>query len=294
MADSIASKNIFDLLQDDAPDAEVSFNIVKPAAPKQTKPVAKPTAAPTEKRQQAPRSTQSVRGSHRGPPRDSNRDFAPREQSDREFQGRSQQGASRSRGQGGRGRPRGAGGEGRRAYDRHSATGLHDSEKKTKQGWMGDDQKVLKDGEVAAEQAVKDAEEGASTPAEPVEPEDTTKTLEEYLKEKMEKVKLVEGERKETRKANEGVDSSVLKATSVLVKEDEQFFVGKGQQKAKKQTRTQREKVAVEFTATFAQPERQRRGPRNEARGGRGGNTRGQRRTETLNVNDESAFPSLG
>ncbi|OMJ14125.1 hypothetical protein AYI70_g8078 [Smittium culicis] len=311
MAESIASRNIFDLLQDDAPDAEVSFNI-KPVAEKKAKAPAKAAAQPEKSKapvaNQRAKNTQGRSGNRDGAPREyrprdgaarenrprdqSNREFTPRD-NNREFTGRSRQNNdSRDRTRG-RGREGGAPSGNRRTYDRHSATGIEDSEKKSKMGWMGDDSKVIKDQEVAASEAHADAAEAAEAQPEAIpEPEDNTKTLDQYLKEKLEKAAIADAEQKQIRKANEGVDASLLKSNAVLAKEEELFYSGKSSaSKAKKQSKTQREKTQLEFQARFAPTERQKRNQREDRDRNFG---RNRRTHNNLNVNDESAFPSLG
>ncbi|PVU95555.1 hypothetical protein BB561_001741 [Smittium simulii] len=293
MAESVASRNIFDLLKDDAPDAEVGFNIPKPTTDKPVKAAAKPQARPAFQNERSAGNTGSTnqrRGGSRpqGQSRNFDRDAAP---SGRDFSDKPKTFGSRSRGQSNfpRRREDGDAPRGRRQFDRHSGTGIEDSEKKIKQGWEGSDSAVVKDQQEATEQAKVDTlAEDAETPA-PEEPVDNTKTLQEYLAEKMTKLQVQE--QKEVRKANEGVDKSLLKATEVLIKEEESFFVGKSVSKAKKSTKTQREKVHIDFTPKFAPIDRPRRGERSE-RGGKFGNRKP--RTAAIKVNSEAEFPSLG
>ncbi|OLY79771.1 hypothetical protein AYI68_g6150 [Smittium mucronatum] len=336
MAESIASRNIFDLLQDDAPDAEVSFNI-RPVVEKKPQAATK-TAAQADKKkapstEQRPKTTQRREGNRDGAPRaprdraprdGAPRDRAPRDRAPRDGAPRDRaprDGAPRERrprdftprdagdnadsakprhhhqsNDPPRGRARDAeySSGSRRTYDRHSGTGVEDSEKKIKQGWMGDDMKVVSDEKAATEEAHADATEDASAPVvEAVaEPEDTTKTLEEYLKEKLESSTLKDVEKKEVREINVGVDSSLLKSSHALEKKEELFYVGKAPVKSKKQPKNKREKTQIDFEPRFAPLERQRRNNREDRDRDFGRNRRNH--GPSLNVNDESAFPSLG
>ncbi|KAJ1951855.1 hypothetical protein EC988_003871, partial [Linderina pennispora] len=192
---------------------------------------------------------------------------------------------SRQAARGPRGRPEG-GRPARRQFDRHSGTGLVDSEKKEKQGWLGDDKATVEDGEKAAEQAKKDGQETA-TPA-PEEVEEDVKTLEDYLKERA--TVSVDTDR-EIRKANEaGVDKKQLKEAVQFSREEDVFFAPVATQKSRK-SKNQKEKVFVDIEQRFV--DEQRRGAFRGGRGGqRGGDRRGPRQGR-VDVNDQRAFPSL-
>ncbi|THH34071.1 hypothetical protein EUX98_g58 [Antrodiella citrinella] len=267
-------------------------------------------------------------------------------------------GRGRGRGRGDRGR---GGRGGARPFDRHSATGKTDSDKKVHQGWGGDEGgSELKAEDAGAADAVVDATaadawgtaatepavdawgtgetpaaegETAAAAAEGDKPaaegrrgrnrdernrderepeeEDNTLTLEQYIKQQKEKdLDLVP--KLETRKANEG-DDSIWKDAVAITKKDEDedaYFVGKAKTTTK--TRAKKEdKVFLEIDARFERPargggrgrggDRGDRGDRGGDRGdrGRGGRGRGGRgrpngnSTPALNVDDQTAFPSL-
>lgn len=189
-----------------------------------------------------------------------------------------------------------------RQFDRHSGTGMVDSEKKEKQGWLGDENALVEDGDKATEQAKKDQkQEGAEGSPEPVaaeEVEPEVVTLDDYLKQQ--EAASGAGEQKALRKANEGtIDNSQMKGGSVAyAKEDEDFFSPVQLQKSQKQKGRKEKKTHVEIKQIFAddQPRRGafRGGPRdrNQPRhGGRGGAR--QTRASVVSVKDERAFPSL-
>ena len=179
------------------------------------------------------------------------------------------------------------------------------------------------DGELAA---------GESTVVEPEEPEEKHMTLEEYLSQQAEK-KLTLNAQLEMRKANEGskVDKSWANAKA-LQKEEEDYFAGNAG-KAKRE-RERKTKATIEIDQRYQEPERRggggggrggrggERGSRGGDRGDRGGRGRGdfggrgrgdfggrgrgdganragrgrggRGGDSTINVTDESAFPSLG
>jgi len=241
------------------------------------------------------------------------------------------------RGRGGRG---GAGGRGGRSErpDRRSATGITDSAKQEHQSWGGDDGKreleAENDGgaDAAAEKtngtstpAVVEGTDGAeatpaattdAAPATPAEPEDNSKTYEEYLKERQaglnSKLGVPEG-----RKANEGSDESQWKDGVAITKpETDNYYVGTQKERAaKNKVRKEKNIIEVEFQAS-PRPERGQRGERGGERGrggrgrGEGGRGRGEGRGRgaprgaarggrpngagaNFNPDDNSAFPSL-
>ncbi|KAJ2556729.1 hypothetical protein EV175_001808 [Coemansia sp. RSA 1933] len=180
-----------------------------------------------------------------------------------------------------------------RQFDRHSATGLVDSEKKEKQGWLGDTEALVADGEKATEEAKKDNQDGAATPVPAAEePEEVIKTLDDYLKEKSSK-KLDSA--RNLRKANEGgVDKSQLKAGVALQRVEEDFFVATVGPKTRKQ-KERKEKIHVDINQHFV--DQQRRGAfrsnRNEGGPRNSNNDRRPKRPQRANINDERDFPSL-
>ncbi|KAL4243537.1 RNA binding protein HABP4/SERBP1-like protein [Abortiporus biennis] len=330
---SVASKNPFALLEED------SSRPSSPApAAKQAAAAAAPTnPARTQRGRGGPASRGGryySRGGKSGAPREENGDAAdesgePKRRFDGEGRGR-----GRGRGRGDRGRGRGGHG---RVFDKHSATGKTDSEKKIHQGWGGDEGVSELKAEVSAvTDAAADATEGgwgeqtteswgaaiADAPAEGASPaaegekgegrrgrerveeeEDNTLTLDQYLQQQKEK-ELALVPKLETRKANEG-DDSIWKDAVVVNKKDEEetaYFVGKTKASAPKTKVEKKEKVFLEIDARFERPSRggrgrgDRGGERGERRGGRGRGGRGRANgtnAPSLDVDDQTAFPSL-
>ncbi|KAI0639359.1 hypothetical protein C8Q77DRAFT_1080778 [Trametes polyzona] len=320
---SVASKNPFALLDEDASrPASPSPAPAKAAAPA----AAAPSTRGTQKSRGGPASRGGryyQRGGKSAPREKENGDVAaedsePRKRADGEGRGR-----GRGRGRGDRAR----GGRGRQ-FDRHSATGKTDSEKKIHQGWGGDEPvselnaEASAANDAAAEKnewtaPTTDAEawgaapEGAAEgdaatgekaegrkPREPEE-EDNTLTLDEYLKKKQ-SLDIVP--KLEARK----VDDSDLKNAVIITKKDEDedaYFVGKAKASAPKPRAKKEEKVFIEIDARFERPSRGGRGrggdrggdrgTRSRGRGGRGRAANGNNAPAALNVNDEAAFPSL-
>lgn len=319
---SVASRNPFALLEDDASS--------RPSTPAPA-PAKKETPAPAP----APaRGTQKPRG---GPAARGGRYYqrgaktsAPRENQNGEAaaedgaEPRKPSGEGRGRGRGGRGRGGDRGRGGRRPFDRHSATGKTDSEKKVHQGWGGDEGNSELKAETAAE---KDAQAEAASPAaegwgaeasgdawgtpaaegaegaaaegekadsrrREEEEEDKTLTLDEYLKQQREK-QLEIVPQLETRKANEG-DDSIWKDAVVVTKKNEEedaYFVGKTKTSAPKPRAKKEEKVFLEIDARFERPQRGGRGGRGGDRPARGGRGRGGRgRGQNGNSNSAPAL----
>ncbi|KAJ1917169.1 hypothetical protein H4219_003359 [Mycoemilia scoparia] len=275
MESSVASRNPFDLLSEN-PITESQQ--AKSSQKKQTKPSTKDNAAPRP----GPQGTRyPARGGYRNVVHvDSS--------SDASFDRRRRGGPRSERG---RGATRG----GRRAFDRHSGTGLVDSEKKTTQGWLGKDNVTVADGEKAAEDAQKDSQDaaGAETPVENAveEEEDNTLTLEQYYKERA--AKLL-SDTKEARKANQGVtiDASQLKESVTVSKEEEEFFSATAGSKARK-NKQQKEKVHVAIEQRFNQQE-SRRGGRGGHRDNRfGPGSRRQNRSKPIDISSSADFPAL-
>ncbi|OBZ80047.1 Uncharacterized protein C16A3.08c [Grifola frondosa] len=165
--------------------------------------------------------------------------------------------------------------------------------------------------EVAAEAAAPEGEksgdrEGRRGREREPEEEDNTLTLDEYIKQQK-GLDIVP--KLETRKANEG-DDSIWKDAVVVSKKDEEetaYFVGKTKSSAPKARAKKEEKVYLEIDAHFERPARGGRGGRGGERGGdrgeRGSRGRGARAGRgrangssgpVLNVDDQTAFPSLG
>ncbi|KAE9411092.1 hypothetical protein BT96DRAFT_969291 [Gymnopus androsaceus JB14] len=147
------------------------------------------------------------------------------------------------------------------------------------------------------------------------EEEDNTLTLDQYLAQKKEKEAAALPEKPQGRQANEGAEGDLFKDAVPIQKggEEDAYFVGKGKSAPKARTKKE-EKVYLEIDARFERPSRGGRGRgdgrgRGEGRGGGGGGrgaARGDRRggprgggarqnngAPTVNVDDETAFPSL-
>ncbi|KAL0951122.1 hypothetical protein HGRIS_007858 [Hohenbuehelia grisea] len=333
---SVATRNPFALL--DAEDAS------RPSTPPAAK--AAPPAPPVPVRnQQKTRGGPASRGgkyyprggASKGAPRDGNPNQngidEPLPEGQKRFEGSEGRGRGRGRG---RGAPRG----GRRPFDKHSATGKTDSDKKIHQSWGGDDGKTeLKTEEAANTDAAAEGTWGGdaapgdwAAPAEGTqdwasgaapadasgdkpaegerrrkerepEEEDNTLTLEQYLAQKKDELNVP---KLETRKANEGADGDLWKGAVALQKgaEEDAYFVGKNKTSSSKARTSKPEKVYLEIDARFERPDR---GGRGRGRGDRGGDRargrgaprgaprggRGPAAEQAVNVNDESAFPSL-
>ncbi|KAJ7181707.1 hypothetical protein C8R43DRAFT_941502 [Mycena crocata] len=159
------------------------------------------------------------------------------------------------------------------------------------------------------------------------EEEDNTLTLEQYLAQQKEKESSVVPKLEGVRKANEGADANIWKDVVALEKSDEDaYFVGKvraspippdftsssfpaSAEQSRPKARTKKEeKVFLDIEARFERPSRG--GPRGGGRGGddrggrgRGGAGRGRgaprgrpaggNNAPAVNVDDETAFPSL-
>ncbi|KAJ2485688.1 hypothetical protein IWW37_005871 [Coemansia sp. RSA 2050] len=294
---SVVSTNPFALLPDDATDSFVNVvpsKAAAKAAPKKVVPVtpAADRATPSERASRGTgypsRGARRTVASTRAPGAaivDSAPAFEPREKDRSRPIHQSQRGRGSVRGRG-------------RQFDRHSATGLVDSEKKEKQGWLGDEKALVQDGAQATEEAKKDNQE-AATPAVEEEPEEVIKTLDDYLKER--ESASVDAKRT-LRKANEArVDQSQLKNQMTLDKKEEDFFAPIAAQKSRKQ-KERKEKIFVDIEQRFVDESSRRGafrgGPRGGAggpqnRGGRGSFNAANRGANRVNINDERAFPSL-
>ena len=190
-------------------------------------------------------------------------------------------------------------------------------------GWGADVSATPAPAENEAAPAVESA--AAEPPKVQAEPEDNSKTYEEYQKEQRAAGRgVLENLSLGQRKANEGADDSQWKDGVLLSKgkattADEAYFTSLEKAKAAKKTKERKEKtlLEVEFTAPARQgSDRSERGGRGGtprgARGGGAGRGRGdrsprERGTPTrapgggrggaeangFNVSDEAAFPSL-
>jgi len=141
------------------------------------------------------------------------------------------------------------------------------------------------------------------------EEEDNTLTLDQYLAQQREKENALVP-KLEVRKPNDGVEDDLFNGAAPLKKgEEAEYFTGKTKSAPKARTKKE-EKVFIEIEARFERPSRGGRGGRGGERGGdRGGERgRGERRgragrgrgaanghprSTQVNVDDETAFPSL-
>ncbi|KAG0341686.1 hypothetical protein BG004_005943 [Podila humilis] len=293
----MASTNIFDLLNDDAQDQEIQIPVAKKEAVKAAPKAAAPTKAADTK---APRKE----GARGGKPRDGDAPRGPRY--DRAPRDSDAPRAPRKDGARGGRAPRGGRHGG---FDRHSATGIVDSEKKENKGW-GEPTTAPLEGAKDAEQTP----EAAAAPApEPVEPEVVVKTLDDYLQEKA--AKALKLSLPEARAANAGADNSQWKDTQVLEVEETGDFIKMSKDSVAKARKGKKEaKVVVkDIEVRYTEPAREPAAPRGAFRGGRGGErgarggdraprgARGgnssaapRRSGAAVNVDDTNLFPSLG
>lgn len=341
---SVATKNMFALLDEEAPEPapQKKEEAPAPAAPSANRGTAKSRGGPASRG-----GKYYPRGGKPGP-----KDSAPAEEpaadNQKRFEGRGE-GRGRGRGRGeGRG-GRGDGGGRGRNFDRHSQTGKTDSDKKIHQSWGGDDGNTeLKTEEAATFDASAEATTGANewgadaggladwgAPADtsndawaaPVpeggapaadgevkgegrprrerepEEEDNTLTFDQYLAQQKDKETAIP-KLESTRKANDGDDSWKDVVPLSKNEEEDAYFVGKTKNAPKARAKKE-EKVYLEIDARFDRPDRGGRGRGrggdrggdrgrgDRGRGGRGGRGGRQNGPTTVNVDDQTAFPSL-
>ncbi|TFK30482.1 hypothetical protein FA15DRAFT_662440 [Coprinopsis marcescibilis] len=300
---SVASKNPFALL-----DAEDNSRPASPPAKKA--PVAPQAAAPANRGQQKTRGGPASRAGKyyaRGGKPSPNDASTPAGAEEPGVDGRKSDGGRGGRGPRGRGRGGNTGGRGRQ-FDRHSATGKTDSQKKVHQGWGGDEgNSELKTEQAAAADAAAEPATGewaadaiapaewgtveadAAAPAdaegkpeskprkereEREEEEDNTLTLDQYLAQQKDKdtvIPKLDG----VRQANEGAGEEIWKGVVPLAKneEEEAYFVGKAKSAPKLKSKKE-DKVYLDFEGRFERPDR---GGRGRGRGGDRGERRGAR-----------------
>jgi len=189
---------------------------------------------------------------------------------------RSGDGGNRGR-RGGRGEYKGRG----REFDRHSGSARRDSQKKdvAGKGSWGKPTENLEE-VVEVEQENTNEEE-----VKEVKPEEKLMTLEDYLASQAKKTIVNETH---IRSANEGVDESKWGETVELAKDEEAYFVGKGNEKAHR-VKKQKEKTYVyEIEQRFNDGRRGGRGGR-----GRQNRNNNNRQANKVNVDDTNDFPSL-
>jgi len=316
---SVASKNLFDLLGNDVEGDD------GPAAPVKT--VEKASTHTTKRNADgaAPVKAAAQSTSTRRTGNATGNDAAFRDRNAGSDRNRSKPTDDAARGSRGGYRGRGGrGGRGGRAQDdRHSKTGITDTEKATAQGWGATEgQAELKDEQAGEEIAQAEKKQDAAADVETKEEEEEEKhmTLDQYQAEQAEKKLALENEAAlALRKANEGVkeDKKWAGAKPLVKEEDENYFIGTGGKT--KRERERKVKQLVELENRYIEPERPTRGGRGGARGGargdgargrgrgapRGGEFRGARggaavggrgqdARAPVNTSDESAFPSLG
>lgn len=314
---SVATKNPFAVLEEDSSSRPSSPPAAPPAIPAKssTPPAARGNQRERGKGPASRGGRYYPRGGGANKPADATRDpaattteepAAGAEGTKRRFDGERKDG--RGRGRGGRGGGRG------RTFDRHSATGKTDSDKKVHQSWGGDDGNTeLKVEEAAGDDAAQESNTNAdwaglgnadtggdwgAPPAEEATPaqvngegeqpesrrrnkeeeEDNTLTLDQYLAQQKEKESAVVP-KLETRKANEGADDTIWTGTTRLEKGDgESYFTGKTKNTAKPRIE-KKEKVFLEIDAHFERPSRGGRGRGgggDKGERGRGGRGRGR------------------
>ena len=168
--------------------------------------------------------------------------------------------------------------------------------------------------------------------AAPAEPEDNTKSYDQYLAEQAEKRMALGGESLQVRKANEGSKQKFPEGTAVARNPEQENFIQGSGGKARREKANQQKKDTIQLdTQYYGAPETGDRGGRGGRgrghgrgefrgdrgdrgdRGGRGGRGRGEFRGGSrgdrgaprggrgegggggnINTNDQSAFPALG
>ncbi|ORX90495.1 hypothetical protein K493DRAFT_317929 [Basidiobolus meristosporus CBS 931.73] len=270
---SVVSRNFYDLLNEDG---EEVARIISQKSEKKTSNTAKKSEKKVEPRA---RSDYPQRGGKKVVP--VARTEARREYSDRDFTASKHGRGGRSEGshQGGRSGFPSRG----REFDRKSATGKVDSEKKIHQSW-GDAATDIQEGE----KIVRESRGEGGRPENQVErvtvaePEDTSKTLDEYYAEKTGKLTAKGITLPEARKPNEGADDAQWKSGVQLQKQEEEYYSISTNKKSKSK-KEKKDKIFVGIEQRFTDGRKQGY----EGRGGRGGRNSG------VNVDDKSAFPSL-
>ncbi|KAG1744882.1 hypothetical protein EDD22DRAFT_973054 [Suillus occidentalis] len=141
------------------------------------------------------------------------------------------------------------------------------------------------------------------------EEEDNTLTFDQYLAQQREKENALVP-KLDVRKPNDGADDDVFKGAAPLQKDELEYFAAKAKSAPKARTKKD-EKVFIEIEARFERPSRgggrggrggdrgggeRSRGERGRGRGGRGrggANGHSAQGASAVNVDDETAFPSL-
>ncbi|KAF6826484.1 elicitor protein [Colletotrichum musicola] len=314
---SVASKNLFELLGNDAEDdtPQVPVKTVEKTTMRSTKRNVEP---------EAPSRAAANTGARRNNASGNEAAFRDRGAGSDRNRGKTTEEPARGGPRGGYG-ARVRGGRGgrfpRERDDRHTKGPASGSEKQAAQSWgatEGDaERKDEQAGEAIAQAEQKDAEAEAAAPEEPAEPEEKHISYTDYLAQQAEK-KLALDAGLETRKPNEGTKlKKEWTEAKEVTREEEDFMIGTGGKT--KRERERKTKQLIDIDQRYVEPERPRGGarggrggPRGGARGGerggaprgaprggapRGGAPRGGRRegaAAPINTKDESAFPSLG
>ncbi|TDZ24153.1 Suppressor protein STM1 [Colletotrichum sidae] len=325
---SVASKNLFELLGNDAEDDT-------PQAPVKT--VEKTTMRSTKRNAEpeAPARAPANTGARRNNTSGNEAAFRDRGAGSDRNRGKATDEAARGGPRGGAG-ARVRGGRGgrfpRERDDRHTKSQVTGSEKQAAQSWGATEgeaeRKDEQAGEAIAQAEKKDADAEAAAPVEPEEPEDKHISYADYLAQQAEK-KLALGDSSDTRKPNEGSQLKKEWANAKEVtREETDFMIGTGGKT--KRERERKTKNVLEIDQRYVEPERSTRGGARGGRGGprggaprgdrgdrgapRGGSFRGDRGGDRaprgdrgaprggrreggaapINTADQSAFPSLG
>ncbi|WYZ40441.1 hypothetical protein EsH8_IV_000782 [Colletotrichum jinshuiense] len=275
---SVASKNLFELLGNDAEDDT-------PQAPVKT--VDKNTMRSTKRgvEPEAP----SRAAANTGAPRRNNASgneaaFRDRGAGSDRNRGKTTEEPARGGPRGGYG-ARARGGRGgrfpRERDDRHTKGLASGSEKQAAQSWGATEgeaeRKDEQAGEAIAQAEAKDAEAEAGASEEPAEPEEKHISYTEYLAQQAEKKAALEGNT-EVRKPNEGTKLKKEWTTAKEVtREEEDFMIGTGGKT--KRERERKTKQLIDIDQRYVEPERPQggRGGRGGPRGGARGGDRGDR-----------------
>ncbi|KAK8089983.1 hypothetical protein PG997_004944 [Apiospora hydei] len=321
---SVASKNLFDLLGNDADgDSDTPSGPVK-TVDKNTTRTTKRTVEPVAPAKPVTANT----GARRGPGGNEGA-FRDKNAGSSSNQRRGTDEATRGGPRGGRG-ARERGGRGgrypRERDDRHTKSAVTGSEKQAAQSWGAQEGEAeAKDeqaGEAMAQSELKEATAEDAQNADVIpEEEDKSVSYTDYLAQLAEK-KLALGGGPDIRKPNEGSKADKKWASAKALVKEETDFVSPTATKTKRE-RERKEKQVLDIDQRYVEPERTHGGRggrggarveggrgrgegrggrgRGEGRGGRGrgagefrGGRGGRDNTSSINTKDESAFPSLG
>lgn len=194
---------------------------------------------------------------------------------------------SNDRGRGSRGGSSGYASRGMRGGrpprdDRHSKSGIGEHDKQAAHGWgentaegelndettgLADARKEEGEGIVADDTPV---DENGAPAAEAAEPEDKSKSYEQYLAEQLEKKAALNDRPLEVRKPNEGSSKKFPEGKAIARGEtEEEFIAGSGGKN--KRTRERKEKNVLDIDQAWIESDTPRGGAHGGPRGGRGG-----------------------